>query len=152
MALPASVTKIRSKKGQVQVEFISNVDRANYTIQELTKSALRDVKKFVLKIARTEIASQMKTHTGKLRKNTQGWVHKNGGQIVLDVGFKNVAWYGGYQELGTNKQPKKGILFNSVADNIDQIRTIEAQYLSAIEDEQKAISLIDESEDSPDAD
>ena len=43
MALPKSVTKI--KKGNV--EFISNVDRVNYTLNELTRAALRDVGKFL---------------------------------------------------------------------------------------------------------
>ena len=32
----------------------------------------------------------------------------------------------------------------TVRDNIDKIREIEAQYLSAIEDENKALALIDE--------
>lgn len=152
MALPVSVTKIRTKQGAIQVEFISNVDRANYAIGELTKSALRDVKKFVLRVARRELSTQMHVRTGKLRKGTQGWVKKENGSWVLQVGFKPEAWYGIFQEFGTVKFAKLGILTNAVEDNIDQIRTIEAQYLSAIEDEQKAISLIDESEDSPDAD
>ena len=76
----------------------------------------------------------------------------------LIVGVENTkygaetAWWADQSELGTEKQPKRGILRNAVYNNIDKIREIEAQYLSAIEDEMKAQSLIDESEEEGAAD
>lgn len=136
MALPKSVVKIK-KDG---VEFVSNVDRVNYTIVELTRAALRDVGRFVCNRARKKIHRK----TGRLAKNTQYWVRKR--ECDLQVGFKPGGWYGLYQELGTEKQPKIGALYNSVKENINTIRDIEAQYLSAIEDEQKVENLINEGE------
>lgn len=136
MAVPSSV-KIK-KNG---VEFENNCDRASYTIEELTRAALKDVGKFVCKRTRQKI----KRRTGRLAKNTQYWVRKQ--EQDLQVGFKKSGWYGGYQELGTNKQPKIGALYNTVAENIDNIRNIEAQYLSAVEDEQRALGLINEDEE-----
>lgn len=136
MAVPKSVVKIR-KDG---VEYISNVDRVNYTIQELTRAALRDVGKFICKRSRQTI----RRRTGKLARNTQYWVRKK--ECDLQVGFKPGGFYGGFQELGTEKQPKIGALYNSVKENLKTIRDIEGKYLSAIEDEQRALSLIDEGE------
>ena len=136
MAVPKSVVKIR-KDG---VEYTSNVDRVNYTIQELTRAALRDVGKFICKRSRQTI----RRRTGKLARNTQYWVRKK--ECDLQVGFKPGGFYGGFQELGTEKQPKIGALYNSVKENLKTIRDIEGKYLSAIEDEQRALSLIDEGE------
>lgn len=136
MGVPKSVVKIR-KDG---VEYISSVDRVNYTIQELTRAALRDAGKFICKRTRQAI----RRRTGKLARNTQYWVRKK--DCDLQVGFKPGGFYGGFQELGTERQPKIGALYDSVKDNIKTIRDIEAQYLSAIEDEQRSLSLISEEE------
>lgn len=136
MSLPKSVTKIK-KDG---VEFVSSVDRASYTIRELARAALRDVGKLVCKRTR----QQIRRRTGRLSKNTQYWVRKK--EADLQVGFKPGGFYGGFQELGTEKMPKIGALYNSVKDEINTIRDIEGKYLSAIEDEQKARALIDEGE------
>lgn len=136
MSIPKSVVKIK-KDG---VEFVSNVDRASYTIRELTRAALRDVGKLVCKRTRQKI----KRRTGRLSKNTQYWVRKKEGDLL--VGFKPGGFYGGFQELGTEKQPKVGALYNAVKENINTIRDIEGKYLSAIEDEQKALRLIEEEE------
>lgn len=136
MSLPKSVVKIK-KDG---VEFTSNVDRVSYTIRELTRAALRDVGKLVCKRTR----QQIKRRTGRLSKNIQYWVRKKEGDLL--VGFKPGGFYGGFQELGTEKQPKVGALSNTVKENINTIRDIEGKYLSAIEDEQKALRLIEEEE------
>lgn len=136
MSVPKSVIKIK-KDG---VEYISSVDRTAYTLTELTRAALRDVGKYICNRTRKKI----KRRTGRLSKNIQYWVRKNEGD--LQVGFKPGGFYGGFQELGTEKQPKIGALYNTVKDNVKTIRDIEGQYLSAIEDEQKALALIDEGE------
>lgn len=137
MPIPKSVTKV-NKDGSVT--FTDNVDAANYLIEELTRAALRDVGKFVCKLTRKAI----RRRTGRVARNTQYWVRKK--ECDLLVGFKLGGWYGGYQELGTEKQPKIGALYNTVSDNISQIREIEAQYLSAINDQMTAERLINEEE------
>ena len=136
MSIPKGIVKIK-KDG---VEFTSNVNRVNYTLRELTRAALRDVGRYVCNRTR----KQIKRRTGRVAKNTQYWVRKK--DADLQVGFKPGGFYGGFQELGTEKQPKIGALYNAVKDNIKTIRDIEGVYLSAIEDEQRAMSLIDEGE------
>jgi len=138
MPMPKSVTKITKKDG---VTFVSSVDRVNFTLNELTRAALRDVAKFILEETRSKISKR----TGRLAKNTQSWVRKK--ETDLQVGFKPGGFYGGFQELGTSKTPKIGALYGSIAENIPKIVEIQSKYLSALEDEAKALSLIDESEE-----
>lgn len=151
MAIPKSVTKI-SKDGNVT--YTQSVDRVNYTIRELTRAALRDVGKYVCKQFRISFYSHFKRHKYKIGKGAQYWVMHNKKyqeHVELQVGLTNGtkprhpnAWYGGYQELGTSKQPKLGLLTHAVQDNIATIIEIESKYLSALEDEARALSLISE--------
>lgn len=135
MAIPSSV-KIK-KDG---VEFLDNVDRVNYTLIELTRAALKDTGKFIVKRTRQSITRR----TGRLAKNIQYWVRRK--ETDLQVGFKPGGWYGMFQEFGTDKTPKVGALTQAVEENIDTIRKIQAQYLSALSDEGSAQNLINESE------
>lgn len=138
MSVP-SVTKI-TKDG---VEFISSVDRVQYTLHELVRAALKDVGKYICNRTRKKILR----HTGRLAKNVQYWVKAKQKMPNLQVGFKPSGFYGMYQELGTQKQKKIGALQNSVNGSIADIIQIESQYLSALENEAEALRLIDESEE-----
>src|SRR5690625_2356551 len=142
MAMPRSVTKI-SRDGSV--EFTSNVDRINYTIDELSRAALRDTAKFVRRKMNDEVRKLpgMRRSRRPYRSN-QYWVRRR--ETDLQIGFKHGTWYGVDQELGTHGQPARNILRNSVYENIDQMLIIQGQYLSAIEDENRAQGLIDEGE------
>lgn len=143
MALPNYV-KI-TKNG---VEYISGLDRCQYTIKELTRAALRDVGKFVCRKARAKIPRK----SGRARKNMQYWVRSKQEHPDLQVGYKPSGFYGGYFETGTDKVPKLAPFYSAVSENIDEIRRIEGQYLSAIEDENRALGLIDEEETESDDD
>lgn len=141
MPLPKSVIKIK-KDG---VEYVSSVDKAQYTIEELTRAALRDV----AKLCRKRMLEKLKELPGLKRakrpyKSTQYWVRKK--DCDLQIGFKHDTWYGVLQELGDKNQPARHILRGTVLENIDEIRRIEGQYLQSIEDENKALGLIDEEE------
>ncbi|MDD3122642.1 MAG: hypothetical protein PHC62_03880 [Candidatus Izemoplasmatales bacterium] len=140
MPVPKSVTKI--KKGNV--EYISNVDRVNYTINELTRAALRDTGKFVCNKFRSKFYALFKKRSGRVGKYSQYWVRKK--DADLQVGIKPNAFYGGFQEKGTKSTKKQGLLQKSVEENIPKIIEIQSRYLSALENEAKALSLIDESE------
>lgn len=151
MPAPKSVTKI-SKNG---VEFISSVDRANYFITELTRAAMKDVAKYVLRIVRANVRA-ISSQTKKMRyagMRYQYWVRKK--ECDLQLGIENTkhgaesAWWADQSELGTGNQPKRGFLRSAVYDNISTIRQIESQYLSAIEDEAGAEGMIDEEENEP---
>lgn len=157
MAMPKSVTKI--KKGGV--EFISNVDKAQYSVQELSRAALRDS----AKLLRRRTIEKIKTLPGLRRsrlpyKVVGYWVRKR--ENDLQIGFGNTKkggsgdyWFAIRQEIGSSGKvgkggratmPKKGFLRETVFENIDEIRKIQGQYLSAIEDDNRARGLIDEKE------
>lgn len=147
MSVPKSVVRF-NKNG---VTYTSSVDRASYTIIELTRAALRDVGKF---IARTANSKGMKLQGLKKSRRVRGrtstfrytvpWAKT--GLPHLEVGVTHDTWYGVEQELGTSNQPKRQILRNSAHENIVQIIEIESKYLSAMEDEAIALRLISEEE------
>lgn len=147
MSVPKSV--VRFKKGNV--EYTSNVDFACYTIVELTRAAMRDVGKF---IARTANTSAMKLpglkKSRRVRGRTSTFLYNvpwaKSGLPHLEVGVTHDTWYGVEQELGSSSQPKRSILRNAAHDNIAKIIEIESKYLSALESEAQALSLIDEGE------
>ncbi len=134
MSLPSSVKF--SKNG---VEFLSNCDRLQYTIEELTRAALRDTGKYVCRETRKKI----KRRTGRLARNAQYWVRRQSGD--LQVGFKPGGFYGLYQEIGTAKQPKIAALSDATQNNIATIQRIQQQYLSAVGTE-SGEQMIDEGE------
>lgn len=145
MSIPKSVVKF--KKGNIV--YTSNVDRVQYTIRELTRAALRDVGKYV---ARTCNAAAMKLPGLKKSRRVRGrtsafqyWARSK--SCDLQVGIKHGTWYGEQQELGTRKQPKRGILRASVYNNISTIVEIESKYLSALESEAAALRLIESEDD-----
>lgn len=149
MAIPKSVTKI-SKDGNVT--YTQSVDRVNYTIRELTRAALRDVGKYVCKQFRNSYYARFKRHSGRVGRFTQYWVKYKQKDIELQVGIKPNGFYGGFQELGSSQTTKLGLLTHAVQDNIGKIIEIESQYLSSLEDEAKALSLISEEDYEGEAD
>lgn len=147
MSVPKSVVKF-SKDG---IRYESKVDFACYTIVELTRAAMRDVGRFVTRTANTgamKLPGLKKSR--RVRGRTSTFLYKvpwaSTGLPHLEVGVTHNTWYGVEQELGSSKMPKHGILRNSVHDNIATIIAIEAQYLSALESEARALSLISEKE------
>ena len=137
MGLP-NYTKI-TKNG---VEYLDGTDRCMYTMKELSRAALRDVGKFICKIARPKLPRR----TGRARRYLQYWVRSKQDIPDLRVGYKAAGFYGGVYETGTSKTPKLSPIYGSVADNVNEIRRIEGQYLSAIEEENRALGLISEEE------
>lgn len=145
MSVPKSV--IRMNKDGVQ--YISNCDRCQYTIRELTRAALRDVGKFIC-----YRCNQKAMKLRGLRKSKRGrgkgsafqyWARSR--ECDLLVGIKHGTWYGTEQELGSSKMPKLAILTNTAKENIAEIVKIESQYLSALEDEAEALALIESEDD-----
>lgn len=140
MGVPSPV-KIKKNR----VEYISRVDRTKYLLVELTRAALRDVGKLARRRQLDAVRKLKGMRRGKRPLRAfQYWVRKRENDLI--VGIKHNTWYGVKQELGTSKQPKRGILRNSIFDNIDEIRRIQGQYLSTIEDENRALGLINEDE------
>ena len=135
MAVPKAVKF--TKKG---VEYISKVDRTQYLLKELVHAANKDVGKFITR----ETKKKIKARTGRGKKNTQYWARKDGSLLV---GYKKGGFYLGFQELGTSKQTKQAMLKNAVIGNKSEIRKIQGTYIKSIEDENRALGLVDESEE-----
>ena len=136
MSLPKSVKFTRNG-----IEYLSNCDRIQYTIKEMTRAALRDTGKYVCKMTRKKIRRK----TGRLAKNTQYWVRSKQETPDLQVGFKPGGFYGLYQEIGTVKYKKIAALSDSTESGVSEIQKIQQQYLSAVGTE-SAESMIDEGE------
>ena len=151
MSVPKSVTKI-NKNG---VTYTSNVDAANYYLFELSRGALRDVAKFVKRTFRDSYYSHFDKETGNAGRATSSVVLSNKDTKFprVEIGLKKSTVKGVYayeQEFGTSSIPRYGLLTHAVEDNIPKIIEIESKYLSALESEAKALSMIDESEHNDD--
>ena len=140
MSVPKSVIKI--KKGNI--EYISSVDRVQYTMAELSRAALRDVGKFICNKFRNGYYGLFRRKKGNVGRYTQYWVRRK--ECDLQVGIKPNAFYGGFQELGSSKSKKYGLLQKTVSESIPEIVAIESKYLSALEDEASALAMIEEEE------
>ncbi len=147
MPLPRSVTR-NTRNG---VRFTSNVDRVNYTLNELTRAALRDIGKFLrykLIVEVNKLAGGALRSTKLANAAYQYWNRRRETDLVIGIRTgkkgKQTSWYGVQQELGTENQPKRDILRKTVTENISVIRQIQAQYLEHIENEMTAQRLIDE--------
>lgn len=143
MPVPKSVVKIK-KDG---VEYVSNCDKVQYTLRELVRAALRDTGKFVCRETKKSVkASGIRKISGRMLKSVQYWVKWKQKTPELQVGIKPSGWYLGYFLTGTSKHTKHAFLQKAAKDNVAEIVKIQSQYLSALEDEAKALSLINENE------
>lgn len=122
------------------VQYINQVDRTKYMLKELVHTANKDVGKYITK----EAKKKMKSITGRGKKNTQYWARKDGSLLV---GYKPGGFYMGFEELGTSSHLKKEFLKNATLQNKNEIRRIQGTYIKSIEDENKALGIIDEREE-----
>lgn len=155
MPVPKSVVKMKKTKGAdgYELQFTSSVDRVNYTLRELIKGANKDVGKFLV----TEMNARARSLFRGVGKYSRGrigtlykvaafqfWARNKEGDLL--VGIKHDTWYGTRQELGEKGMPKHGVMYETVKDNVDTIREIQAQYLSALSNEGEAVALAEKSE------
>lgn len=144
MSVPKSVIKL-DKNG---VQYVSSVDKAKYTLQELTRAAMRDVGKLLTRRFNQEaqkIPGMKRSKRVRGKTSTfQYWARKK--ECDLQVGVKEEYWYGYKQELGTSNMKKLGIIYNTTMNHIKDIVTIESKYLEFMEDEAKALNAISEDE------
>lgn len=152
MGAPKSVVKL-SKNG---VTYTSNVEYAEWTMKELCRAALRDVARFVRRKFGEEYYHQLHRHSGEGRKAISAKVLASESTKYprVDIGIRHAApgkpvpgFYTYFHEVGTSKHKKLGILARVVESNIPQIVEIESRYLTALEDEAKALALIGSEDD-----
>lgn len=155
MSAPKSVVKIK-KDG---VEYTSNVDACQYYIFELTRAALRDVGKFIAKTFKKSYYEHFTRRSGNAGKATKYKVLSNENttyprvEIGLPGGQNVPGFYSYFQEFGSSKTQKLGLLTHAAKDNIAEIVKIESQYLSGLSGEAEALErLVNEEEMEGDAD
>lgn len=147
MSVPKSVVKFKG----TNVEYTSNIDFANYSIVELSRAAMRDVGKYLARVANSKASSLPGLKKSRrVRGRTSTFLYKvpwaKMGLPHLEVGVTHNTWYGVNQEMGGRNMPKLGFLYSSAYENIPMIIQIESKYLSALESEARALALISESE------
>lgn len=147
MSAPKSVVKI--KKGGV--EYTSRVDFACYNIFELSRAAMRDVGRFLANRMRAKARALPGSKQDRfVRYRTGGIIFKvpfdPNGLPHVEVGTKEDSWYTEEHELGSSGQPRRAIMKTTAYENLAKIIEIESQYLSAMEDEARALRLISEKE------
>ena len=145
MSVPKSVTKVK-KNG---VEYTSNVDACQYYLYELNRAALRDVAKFVKAEFRKRYYEVFGRHSGDGGKAISYKViaGKSTTAPRVQIGLKQKqvkGFYSLFQEFGSSKTSRLGLLTDSVESNVATIVEIESKYLSGLEDEAAALSMIDE--------
>jgi hypothetical protein len=147
MSAPKTVVKL-SKNG---VEYTSSVDKCQYYIFELSRRALMDVGRYVTRVFADSYYTIFKKNSNKARRAIRYKVFssKNTKYPRVQIGLKNtqVGFYSMFQEFGSSKTKKYGLLTKSVENNIAKIVEIESQYLSSLEDEAKALSLVESEND-----
>lgn len=127
MALPKAVKITRDG-----IEFTNNVDAVNYTLKELIRAALRDCGKLFCNRFRQAYYRHFKRRKGRVGKYTQYWVRSKQDIPDLLVGIKPNGFYGGLQEFGSSKTPRLGLITETAHDEIEDMQKIQAQYLSAL--------------------
>lgn len=158
MSAPKSQTKVLVKNGKTEVTYEENFDAAGYFIHELTRAALRDVGKYVTKLFRTSYYQHFKKHTGKAGKATKYKVIAGPKTTAprVQIGLKTgqvEGFYAYFQEFGSTKTPKLGLLTHAVQDNVAEIVKIESEYLSGLSNEAAQLeALVNEHDYEGDAD
>lgn len=154
MPAPKSVVKVKKTKASdgIDLEFTSSVNRVEYLIYELNRAALRDVAKFVKAKFRESYYQHFQRNTGAGGKAVSAKVYAGKSTTAprVEIGLDNKqkpGFYAFFQEFGTKKTPKLGLLQKAVSENIAEIVKIESLYLSGLEDEAAALAKIDSEDD-----
>lgn len=158
MSAPKSVVKLHSKNGKTEVTYTSDVEAADYYLHELSRAAMRDVGKFVCRSFRDEYYQHFDRETKSAGKATRYQVIAGAKTKYprVQIGLRpkdGKGFYAYFQEFGSSKQPKLGLLTGVVQDNIPEIIKIESQYLDGLSGEaERLAALVNEGDYDGDAD
>ena len=149
MSAPAKQTKIKYKKGKTEVVYESSLDATEYYLYELARAALKDVGKYICTRFREAYDAIFKTHSKRGGKGI-GYSVISGKKTTaprVQVGWrvkKPNGFYSSFQELGTSKEPRRGLLTNICSDKrtIAEVVTIESKYLSGLSGEAAQLNAL----------
>lgn len=142
MSAPKSVIKINRNGG---VTYTSNIEAAEYYIFELSRAAMRDVGKFIAKTFKISFYQHFKKRTGDAGKATKYkvWAGRSTKYPRVEIGLKTGqvdGFYAYFQEFGTSKTKRLGLLTHAAQDNVAEIIKIESQYLSGLSGEAERLN------------
>lgn len=144
MANPNAKMKITKKDG---VTFQSNVNHVEFTLEELIHAANKDVARFIRREVADLLFNEYKdTYVKGSKETTRGnkfykryanrtvqyWARRR--ELDLQIGYKHHNWMT-QQELGDYGYKRLGAIRNTVYKNIPMINKIQAQYLTAMNDD-----------------
>lgn len=149
MPSPSTRSKFfTDQSGNYRVVYDSNVDAVKYYMHELTRAALKDVAKYVIKVFNTEFYKHFRKHSGDAKKATKYKVWASAKTISprVEIGLKTgrvPGFYAYFQEFGTKSGiPRLGLLTHAAQDNIAEIVKIESRYLSGLSDEAERLEAL----------
>lgn len=138
MPVPKPSVKVYTEDG-VRVEFTDFSDATEYTMKELCRAALRDTAKFVRESFKEKFYGRFGVVSGRAGKATRSTVYASESTIYprVDMGLRNAADGGWayFQEVGTSKTPRLGLLTKTVEENVATIVAIHAHYLAGLDGE-----------------
>lgn len=145
MPTPKAQTKVIVDKAGCHVEYEENLDASQYYIHELTRAALRDVGKFVSKKFMELYDHHFHKRKGKARRSIKYKVFSSKSTTAprVEVGIKGgPGFYSLFEEFGSSKTPKLGLLQSAVKDNVAEIIKIESAYLSGLDGEASSLEAM----------
>jgi len=127
------------------VKFKDNSAKAKDTMVLLEKKALQES----AKIARKALKKNAPVEEGVYKKNIGTWVRRKGNRVWLQVGVYNkqrarkrgykYAYHAHLIEFGTVKVKANPVLGGTIRQIIPEIRAKQAEYLSYLDSEAKAL-------------
>lgn len=148
MPMPKSVVKLKKQQGKVVVEYTDDFDAAGYAMFELSRRALTDVAKFLKKTFNNTFRQYFPKRTGMSFKGTsyKVWSNAKTKYPRLQIGLKSTGNMAGfwayYQEFGSEKFPRLGLMRSTAENNVQKIVEIESKYLSYLSEEAEALKAI----------
>ena len=126
-----------------EIQEVKNVNKENkYQVVELNLNELDYYKNQPFKEYNQDEMNNLKESIERIGLQNAIVVRKK--ENDLQIGFKHNSWYGALSELGDKNQPKRGILRDTVFENIDTIQEIQGQYLSALSEQSPDVEEIGE--------
>jgi len=118
---------------------------------ELERAGLKEI----AKILRKKVKAAVPVDQGVLKKNVGTWVKRKDGSLQIGVYTRDrarrkkyiYAYHAHLVEFGTKKMAARSFLKSTIMANLNDIIAVQAKYLKAIEDENRAKGLINPEEE-----
>ncbi|MCK9326513.1 MAG: HK97 gp10 family phage protein [Bacteroidales bacterium] len=132
-------------------KYESKAKEVKYVMTELERAGLKEI----AKILRKKVKAAVPVDQGVLKKNVGTWVKRKDGSLQIGVYTRDrarrkkyiYAYHAHLVEFGTKKMAARSFLKSTIMANLNDIIAVQAKYLKAIEDENRAKGLINPEEE-----